>query len=325
MASKGLALVVTVAFVVVAVLVGTAGVDAQSGKIPRIGVLAVVPPTQESRQARLRDALREVGYIEGQNILAEYRSVAAGQADRLNDFAAELVRLKVDVIVAFSTPSVQAAQRATPDIPIVMVAGAFDAGLVTSLARPGGNVTGVAIIAAELGGKHLDLLRQILPRLTRVAVMAHATDPFARPFQEHIQSAARSVNVRIQPVIVRGAEDFDAAFDTMVRERAGAVIIQPILASTHAAALAIKHRLPSISANIRFAEAGGLMSYTANAAEYYRQIAVYVDRIVKGAKPADLPLQRSSRFDLAINMNTAKALRLTIPRPLLTQADRVVE
>jgi putative ABC transport system substrate-binding protein len=273
--------------------------------------------------------LRELGYVEGQNILVEYR-YAAGDVDRLIDLAAGLVRLKVDVIVAQSTPSVQAAKGATAEIPIVMAPAGdpVGTGLVATLARPGGNVTGLSAIGAGLGGKLLQLIRETRPAVTRVAVLAHATDPFARPFLAQIKAAADSVGVRMQAVVVRGAEEFDGAFAAMVKERAGAVIVQPILATKHAADLALKHRLPSITSGVgvrAFPELGGLMSYGANSETYHRHAAVYVDKILKGAKPADLPVAQPTQFELVINMKTARALGLTIPPLLLLRADHVVE
>ena len=304
-------------------------VEAQPAHVPRIGVLAVeggIVSTPERFQAEFREALQERGYVEGQNILVDHRWVTAGQIERLDDLAVELVRLQVDLLVAFNTPAAHAAKRATTAIPIVFNAGdPVGTGLVASLARPGGNVTGVGGIAAELGGKSLDLLRELLPTVTHVAALVHATDPFARPLLEHIESAARSLGVRIQPVVVRGAEEFDDAFATMAQEGAGAVIIQPILATPHTAALAVQHHLPAISSPLAFVEAGGLMTYASNRGGLWRGLATYVDKILKGAKPADLPVERPTKFDLVINLKTAQALGLTIPPTLLFQADKVIQ
>jgi putative tryptophan/tyrosine transport system substrate-binding protein len=300
--------------------------QAQPAKVPRIGVLGLIP-RPERVLVPFREGLRERGYVEGQNILVEYRWVAAGQADRLNDLAVELVRLQVDLIVAVSTPASQAAQRATTAIPIVMLAGdPVGTGLVASLARPGGNITGISAMTADIGGKSLDLLRELLPTVTHVAALVHATDPFARLFLEHIQSAAQGVSVRIQPVVVRGAEEFDSAFAAMVTERAGAVIVQPSLATQHAADLAVQHHLPAISPSMGSAEAGGLMSYLSNTADNFLSgIPRYVAKILKGAKPADLPVEQAMKFELVINLKTAKALGLTIPPTLLFQADEVIQ
>jgi ABC-type uncharacterized transport system substrate-binding protein len=304
-------------------------VEAQPAHVPRVGVLAVegvMVSTLERFQAEFREALRERGYVEGQNVLIDYRWVAAGQTDRLNDLAVELVHLPVDLIVAFNTPSAQAAKRATMVIPIVFSAGdPVGTGLVTNLARPGGNITGISGMGAEIGGKCLELLRELLPTVTHVAVLVHATDPFARSFLAHIESAARSLGVRIHPVGVRGAEEFDGAFTAMVKEGVGAVIVQPLLATPRAAALAVQHHLPTISPGVTFAEAGGLMTYAANNAGRWRSLATYVEKILKGAQPADLPVEQPMKFGLVINLKTAQVLDLTIPPTLLFQADEVIK
>jgi ABC-type uncharacterized transport system substrate-binding protein len=309
-------------------LMAPLAVEAPPAHVPRLGVLAVEggTVTPERVQAEFREALRERGYIEGQNILVDYRWVTAGQTDRLNALAVELVHLPVDLIVALPTPAAHAAKRATLAIPIVFNAGdPVGTGLVASLARPGGNATGVGGITAELGGKCLDLLRELLPTVTHVAALVHATDPFAQPFLEQIEAGARSSGVRIHLVVVRGAEEFDGAFAAMVHAQVGAVIIQPILATPRAATLAMQHHLPAITSSDLFAEAGGLMTYTSNRASRWRSTATYVDKILKGAKPADLPVERPSKFDLVINLKTAQALGLTIPPALLFQADRVIQ
>jgi putative tryptophan/tyrosine transport system substrate-binding protein len=304
-------------------------VEAQPAHVPRIGVLAMeggMVATPERFQAELREALRERGYVEGQTILVNYRWVAAGQADRLNDLATELVRLPVDLIVAVSTPAAQAAKRATLTTPIVFIAGdPVGTGLVASLARPGGHVTGVTGIGAEIGGKCLELLRELVPAVTQVAVLVHATDPFARPFLEDIQAAAQPIGVRIHPVVVQGEEEFDGAFTAIVHEGVGAVIVQLILATPRAAALAVQHRLPAMATSETFAESGGLMTYGSKSAWRSQSVVTYVDKILKGAKPADLPVQRPMKFDLVINLKTAQALGLTIPPSLLFQADEVIK
>ena len=299
--------------------------EAQPANVPRIGVLGLVS-TPEREQAQFREELHARGYVEGQTIRVDYRWVAAGQAERLDDLAVELVRLPVDLIVALSTPSVQAAKRATTTIPIVMAAGdPVETGLVASLARPGGNITGVAAMTTELGGKCVELLRELLPAVPHVAALVHATDPFARPFLEHIQSAAGSVGVQVQPVVVRGDEEVDDAFRAIVHEQAGAVIVQPILATPRAAELAVQHHLPAIAPRLDFAEVGGLMAYAANRASLRRSVGTYVDKILKGAKPADLPVDRPMQFDLVINLKTAQALGITIPPLLLFQAAKVIQ
>jgi putative ABC transport system substrate-binding protein len=296
----------------------------QQTHVPHIGVLVSIP-TPELFQERFREGLRELGYTEGQNIRVDYRWAAARQVERLNDLAAELVRLQVDIIVALYTPSAHAAKRATTEIPIVILAGdPVGTGLVASLAHPGGNVTGLSVLTTDLGGKCLELLRDLRPAMPHVAALVHATDPFARPFLAQIQSTAGSVGVQIHPVAVQGDEELDSAFTAMVTEQAGAVIIQPNLATPRAAELAVQHHLPAVSLFRVFAHAGGLMSYGASEAEAYRRTAVYVDRILKGAKPADLPVEQPTKFEFVINLKTAKILGLTIPPMLLFQADEVI-
>ena len=310
------------------VLAAPCAVQAQPAKVPRIGVLAVEgrpAASPDHFQAEFREALRERGYVEGQTILVDYRWGTAGQTERLHDLAVEFVRLPVDLIVASPTPAAHAAKRATATIPIVFNAGdPVGTGLVASLARPGGNATGFGSIGAEIGGKYLELLREFLPTVTHVAALVHATDPFARPFLEHIESTAQHLGVQIQPVIVRGAEEFDGAFTAMVQARAEAVIIQSILATPRTAELALQHHLPAISVPA-FVEAGGLMTYASNRAETLADDRDYIDKILKGAKPADLPVERSTKFDLVLNLKTAQALGLTIPPSLLFQADRVIQ
>jgi putative tryptophan/tyrosine transport system substrate-binding protein len=288
----------------------------------------IVGQTTEAIREALRLGLRDHGYVEGKNILVEWRA-AEGPNDRVSALAQELVRLKVDLIVATPTPAVRAAKNATSTIPIVMAPAGdpVGTGLVASLARPEGNITGVTTIATELGGKLLELIKEVRPAVSRVAVLVDA-NPFARPFQDQIQSAAGSVGVRIQPVVIRGAEGIDGAFEAMVKERAGAVIIQPLYATKHVADLAVKHRLISITTGITastFPQLGGLMSYGSNPANTYRQATVFVDKLLKGAKPADLPVEQPTNFELVINRKTAKALGITIPRSMLLRTDRVIE
>jgi putative ABC transport system substrate-binding protein len=292
--------------------------------VPHIGVLVSIP-TPELFQEQFRVGLRELGYAEGQNIHVDYRWAAARQVERLNDLAAEFVRLKVDLIVAMATPSAHAAKRATTAIPIVMFSGdPLGSGLVTSLAHPEGNITGLAVLTSDLGGKCLELLRELLPAVTSVAALVHATDPFAKPFLEQIQATARSVGVQIHPVVVQGDEDLDKAFATMVTAQAGAVIIQPVLATQRAADLAVQHHLPAMSLWRWWANAGGLMAYGSNEEAAFRRVAYYVDRLLKGAKPADLPVEQPTKFEFVINLKTAQALGLTIPPTLLFQADEVL-
>jgi ABC-type uncharacterized transport system substrate-binding protein len=299
----------------------------QAGKPPRIGVL-MFTPTQQAVQEAFRQGLRDHGYVEGRNILVEWRA-AEGRADRANTLAAELVGLKVDVIVAILTPAVRAAKNATSTVPIVML-GAGDpvgTGLVASLARPGGNITGISAMSAELSGKRIELLRELIPGLTRVGLLIHGADPFAKPFLDETQAAAKRAGVQLHVSDIRRPQDFDAAFSAMTKERTGAVIVQGVLTAPtwQAAALAVRHRLPSLSPQKQFAESGGLMSYGADFTDMHRRAASYVDRILKGTKPGDLPVEQPTRFELVINLRTAKALGLTIPPSLLAQADQVID
>ena len=296
----------------------------QTVKVSRIGVLTSEPMTAVLQEA-FREGLRDHGYVEGQNILVEWRT-AEGRTDRTNVLAAELVGLKVDVIVAIFTPAVQAAKDATSVIPIVMApAGAPVAtGLVTSLARPGGNITGIAGLDAELQGKRIQLLQELIPGLTRVGLLINAADPFAKPFVYEAQVAAKSTGVRINIVDVRRPQDIDGAFATMAQQHADAVIVQGVLTASawQTGNLAVRHRLPSLSVTKQFAESGGLMSYSGSFTDIYRRAASYADRILKGAKPAELPVEQPTKFELVINLKTAKALGLTVPPSLLAGAIR---
>jgi len=299
-------------------------VAAQQAKVPRIGVLLIVD--LERTRAQLREELRQLGYVEGQNVLIEFRLVPAGQAERLPDLAMELVGLKVDVIVAQFTAAAQAAKAATTTIPIVMAAvgDPVEAGLVVSLARPGGNVTGSAALAGELAGKSVQLIKELLSA-RRIAVMASSTNPFTKPFLDQIQLAAGLLDVDIQQIMIGSAEELDAAFAQVSKNRIDAVIVQPSLAARGAAEFALKHHVPALSVPRWFAEQGGLMSYGPIFADLYRQSAIYVDRILKGAKPAELPVVQATKFELVINLKTAKALGITVPQSMLRRADKVIE
>ena len=296
---------------------------AQQAPIPRLGVLA--SSNLEPALGFFREGLRDLGYVEGKNILLEVRS-AEGKSDSLPALAAELVRLKVDVIVALATPAAHAAKNATSTIPIVISAGdPVGTGLVASLARPGGNITGMSLSTAELAAKTLELIREIRPATRSVAVLANATDPFTRFFLEQIQSAGRALGMEIHPVIVRRPEEFDAVFAQWAKSKVGAVIVQPTLPRNRAIELALKYRLVSGSPSQAFALEGGLFAYTGNLRDQYRRIAIFVDKILKGAKPADLPLEQPTVFELVVNMKTARALGQTIPKTVLFRADRVIE
>jgi putative ABC transport system substrate-binding protein len=299
---------------------------AQQPKLPRIGVLVTSDP--EPFWRLFREGLRANGYIEGRNIQFEFRS-AERKPDLLRVLAQELVRLKVDIIVASLTPAVIAARQATSEIPIVMVPAGdpVQTGLVSSLARPGGNITGLSSTTAELYVKTLELIREVLPSTRRVAVLANAAiaaDPFAKPFVEQIEEAGRTLGIAIQTIRVRGEEEFDAAFAAMDRERADAVMVQGSLPRKPALDLALKHSLPLMGGQLLIQE-GGLISYSANQNDMYRRAAYYIDRILKGVKPADLPVEQPTRFELVINLKTAKALGLTVPPTLLARADEVIE
>ena len=295
--------------------------------VPRVGVLMFMPMTA-SAQEDFRLGLRDHGYIDGRNITIEFRS-AEGRIDRANLLAEELARLPVSVIVAEFTPAGQAAKKATQTIPIVL-ASAGDpvaTGLVSSLARPGGNITGFTNLAAELSGKRLELLRGIIPGLTRVGLLIHGTDPLDKAFVEETRTAAAIGGLQVRVTAVPRPADLEAALAGMVKERAGAVIIPgnlpvPLREITK---LTVRHRLPSISLLTQFAEAGGLMSYGASVSDIRRRTASYVDKILKGAKPNDLPVEQPTKFELIINLKTAKALGLTIPPSLLARADQVIE
>jgi putative ABC transport system substrate-binding protein len=299
----------------------------QAGKLPRIGVLTSGPMTAVLQEA-FRQGLRDHGYVEGQNILIEWRA-AEGGTGRADALAVELVGLKVEVIVAIFTPAVRAAKDATSTIPIVMApAGApVVTGFVASLARPGGNITGLTGLDAELQGKRIELLRELIPSLTRVGLLINAADPFAKPFVDETQVAAKRTGVEIHIVDVRRPQEIDGAFAAMSKQRAGAVIVQGVLTASawQAGDLAVQHRLPSLSVTKQFVESGGLMSYSASLTDICRRAASYVARILKGAKPGDLAVEQPTRFELVINLRTAKALGLMVPQSLLLRADEVIQ
>ena len=294
-----------------------------------IGVLASAEFTEAVRGA-IRDGLKDQGYVEGRNIVIEWRS-AEGRRDRAAALAVELAHLQVDVIVALLTPAAQAAKNATSTIPIVMapVGDPIASGLVTSLARPGRNVTGVTGIGAELSGKQLEALRQVVPRLTRLALLIHPIgDTFSKTLTEATQAAAKSSGIRLHVVRVPKPEELEGAFATMAEHRDEGVIVQgPIFATSFRliAQSALRHRLPSVSTPKEFTEAGGLLAYGASQIDLARRATFYVARILRGAKPGDLPVEQPTKFDLVINLRTAKALGLTIPPSLLQRADQVLE
>ena len=296
----------------------------QEAKVRKLGVLLVGNREPFSRE--FGNGLRDLGYVEGRNIELHVRT-AEGRLSALSDLAAELVRLNVDVIVASETPAVQAAKRATSEIPIVMAPSGdpVGTGLIASLARPGGNVTGLSAATAELAGKSLELIREILPSAKRVAALADPSNSFTKPFLEQIHLAARGLAIDIDVVMMRSPEEFETAFAGMASKRIEATVVQPTLPRPPIVKLVQQHKLPAVSGNRAFADAGGLMSYAGSLADRYRNAAPYVDRIFKGAKPADLPVQQPTKFELVVNAKAAKALGLTIPPTLLARADEVIE
>ncbi len=321
------ALIITLAL---SILIVTLAAEAQqAGKVPRIGFLFGGSSGPSPELDAFRQGLRELGYIEGQNITIEYR-FASGRVERLPELAAELVRLKLDVIVAPNTPPAMAAKQATSTIPIVFagVADALGAGLVANFARPGGNITGFTSISAELGGKRLELLKEVAPKASRVAVLYNPADRSNVLVLKELQEAAPALGLTVHPLEVRGPGDFEGAFAAMTRERTNALFgAAGVLTFEHRRALvdlAAKSRIPVMWGHRQFVEAGGLMSYAVNFYDQVRRAATYVDKILKGAKPGDLPVQQPTRFELVINLKAAKTLGLTIPQSLLFRADEVV-
>jgi putative ABC transport system substrate-binding protein len=298
-----------------------------SRQMPRVGVL-VFTPMAPAVQDGFRQGLRDHGYVEGRNVVVEWRS-AEGRTERAKAMAAELVKLKVNVIVAEFTPAVQAAKDATSTIPIVM-ASAGDpvaTGLVASLARPGGNVTGLSNVAAELSGKRFELLREILPGVARVGLLIHGADPLDKAFVQGTQAAASSAGIQLNVATVPRPEDLEPALAGMTKAGVAAVIVPanlPVPAHVIAQS-AQRHRLPSISLVSQFPESGGLMSYGASLLDIRRRAVGYVDKILKGATPANMPVERPTTFELVINRKTAAALGLSLPPSLILRADRVIE
>ena len=302
----------------------------QQNKIARIGFLAInsVSSSATSVEA-FRLGLRQLGYIEGQNIIIEWR-YADGRSDRLPDLAAELVRIKVDVIVTSATSPTEAAKKATNTIPIVIAShnDPIGAGLVASLARPGGNVTGLSNIAIELSGKRLELLKEMVPKLSRVAILRIPSAPATPPQMKEMESAAQLLRIRLQSADWETLDDLDNAFGTMIKGHSEALITfsgpRFGLYRKRIIELAAKNSLPTIYPDTVYADAGGLMSYGVNTVDLYRRAAIYVDKILKGARPADLPVEQPTKFELVINLKTAKQIRLSIPPNILARADRVI-
>jgi putative tryptophan/tyrosine transport system substrate-binding protein len=303
----------------------------QTKKVPRIGFLATVSPsTLSDRVEAFRQGLRELGYVEGKNIVIEWR-YAEGKADRLPGLAAELVRLKVDIIVTSGPVPTRSAKTATSTIPIVMTNDPDPVadGFIASLARPGGNVTGLSALTSELSGKRLEFLKEIVPRLSRVAVLRVPNYPGnAQAFRE-TELAARALSVQLQYLDVTDTKSIESAFREAVNGRADAVLLLGgsvfVLQRKQIAALAVKSRLPTIHYRHDFVEDGGLISYATSITDLTRRAATYVDKILKGANPADLPVEQPTKFELVINLKTAKQIGLTIPPAVLARADKVIK
>ena len=304
----------------------------QSGRVYRLGYLST--PTRESVEhglAAFLRTLRELGWIDGQNLIIEYRW-AEGNVERLPGLAAELVRNKVDVIVAPAGSAALAAKNATSSIPIVMIFASdpVEMGLVASLRRPGGNITGTTFTPGpEIFGKQLQILKEAVPHASRVAVLSNPADPSFALQVRQVEATGRSLGIRLQHVEARGPEEFDSAFAAMARERADALLVtgtSTFLAHrVRLAELAVKGRLPTMHSFRESVEAGGLMAYAVNMADFVGRSAVYVDKILKGAKPADLPIEQPTKFELIINLKTAKALGIMVPQSLLLRADEMIK
>ena len=296
----------------------------QGTAVPVIGVLDGGDPGPLMRE--LHKGLVDLGYVEGQNIQIDLSS-AGGKPELLRGLAEELVRRNVTVIVARLTPAVRAAKEASHTIPIVMApAGApVETGLIASLSRPGGNVTGLSVTSVEVTGKRLQLMREMLPNLQRIAMLANTADPISKHLIAENERTAPKLGLQIRPILVSGSAEIEAAFSVMGAEHAEAVIMQSSLPEQTIAALALKHRLPLVSTTRSAVDGGALMSYAGRLVDAYRDAAAYVDKILRGARPADLPVQEPTRFELVINLKTALALGVTVPQSILQRADDVIE
>lgn len=326
---RAIGLVVTFALVLLA---APPRADAQApAKARRIGFLGNTTPVLEANLVGpFREGLRDLGYVEGQNILIEYRW-AEGKYDRFPALIAELIALKVEVIVTAGTPATLAVEKATTSVPLVMIAvgDPVGTGIIPSLSRPGGNITGLTSISPELDGKRLELLREVIPNLSHIAVLWNAASPLQVVGERQTQAAAQVLRMKVLSLGVRTQEEIEDALATIVRERPGALLVlADRLFLQHRArimAFATKHRLPGVHAYRELVEAGGLMSFGPSYAGMHKRAAYFVDRILKGTKPADLPVEQPTRFELVINLRTAKALGLTIPPSVLIRADEVIQ
>ncbi len=323
--------VLLIVFVVVLLAVAVIAEAQQPAKVPRIGYL--VPgsaSTSRSSVDGFRQGLRDLGYVEGKNIVIEYR-YAEGRDDRVRDLAADLVRLKVDIIVTSSTVAVGAAKELTGTIPIVMT-GTGDpvaTGLVANLARPGGNVTGLSAVSSDLSTKQLELVREIVPRIRRVAVLFDPANPVNIPAWKEMEGVAPGLGLQLLPLEVRGPEEYEPAFGAAARGRADALLVRrdPINQNyqTRIVSLAAQSKLPAMCPLRQYVEVGGLVSYGVSTVDLSRRAAMYVDKILKGAKPADLPIEQPMKFEMVINLKAAKQIGLTIPPNVLVRADRVIK
>ncbi len=303
----------------------------QSGKVPRVGFLGNSTAALEANLVGpFREGLRDLGYEEGRNVVIEYRW-AEGKYERFPTLIAELIALKVDVIVTAGTPATQAVKKATTSVPLVMVAvgDPVGTGIVASLGRPGGNITGLTSIAQELEGKRLELLREVIPKLSHIAVLWNSVSPVQVIQEKAVQTAAQVLRMKVQSLGVRTPEEIEDAFAAIVRERPGALLVLADRLFLHNRQrimdFATKNRLPGVHAYRELVEAGGLMSFGPSYGGMHRRAAYFVDKILKGAKPADLPVERPATFELVVNLKTAKALGLTIPQSILLRADQIIE
>ena len=303
-----------------------AAVAQQTDRVRHIGILLLGNAEAASLRTELRETLRKSGYVEGQNLQFQVRS-ADGKLDSLPRLAAELVAAKVDVIVAQFTPSALAAKRATTKIPIVFLSGdPVGTGVVPSLARPGGNLTGLSILGAELQAKCVELLRDMLPSVRRIAALGYATDPFSKQFVDLIQLAGRTTNIEIDPIMMlNGPHEIDGAFEAIEQVHSDGVIVQGPFFTKQVADLALKHHLASATNFRSFSEVGGLMSYGYQGSALYQHMAILVQKVLQGNKPADMPVEQPTKFELVINMKTAKALGIEVPLFFQQRADEVIE
>jgi putative ABC transport system substrate-binding protein len=313
------------------ILVGSAAAGwplaarAQRTQMRRIGALILGNADAEAFRREMREGLSKAGYVEGRDVSFDIRS-AQGRLELLPKLAAELVAAKVDVLVALYTPCARAAQQATRDIPIVaIVANPVETGLIASLARPGGNITGVSLMAAEAHGKCVEVFRDMLPSVRKIAALGNASDPFMPLFLEKVHLSGKVAGIEIVPVTVRNADEIAAAFAIILKNGVGALVMQGSLPSRTVAELALKHRVPAGSFTRSFAEVGGLMSYGPNATDSFQRGVYFVIRILQGGNPAEIPAEQPTKFELVINLKTAKSLGLVIPPTLLARADEAIE